>query len=220
MSEAKEITDDLEIIDLLKVISSSKEKVWIWQNDKDRLVFHALIKKVDPLSKLVHVHPTSSKGFHFSSKDNVFLYSAKKLVATKIIIRELEDEYMIFSLPKKVMRVSESFVDGLEFVEKENEGAHVHERTHDRNEIHGEKFIKVHFPDQPPKNGKIYYLNDISKSGLSFRVDDPGEFHKGDSLEVSEMNGKILTPFIKGEVMSVRELPNAAKEYKIGLRFT
>lgn len=219
MSEAKEITDDLEIIDLLKVMQTTKEKLWIWQNDQDRLVFHGLIKKVDQLSKLVHMHPTSTKGFHFSSKENVFLYSSNKLVATKLSIREIESGHLIFSLPKKIMRVSESFVDGLQFVEKENEGAHAHERTHDRNEINGEKFIKVHFPDQPPVNGKIYYLNDISKSGLSFRIDDPGEFHKGDQVEVSEMNGKPLTTFIKGEVMSVRELPAAGKMYKVGIRF-
>lgn len=219
MSESKEITDDLEIIDLLKVISTSKEKVWIWQNSGDRIVFHAQIKKIDQLSKLVHIHPTSSKGFSFDGRDNIFLYSAEKRVAARISVREVENDFLIFSLPKKITAIPSSFSDGLEFVEKENEGAHIHERFYDRNEVHGEKFIKIHFSDEPPAKGKTFYLNDLSQSGLSFRVDDPGEFHKGDSIEASEMNGKQLEPYIKGEVMSVKELPSAGKQYKVGIKF-
>lgn len=219
MSESKEITDDLEIIDLLKVISSKKEKVWIWQNSGDRLVFHAHIKKIDQLSKLIHLYPTATKGFSFNGRENIFLYSSEKLLATKLNIREVDSDYIIFSLPKKIMRVSENFVDGLEFVEKENEDAHIHERTHDRNPIQGEKFIKVHFSDHPPAKGKIYSLNDISKSGMSFKVDDVGEFHKGDMIEASEMNGKPLSPYLKGEVMSVRELPDSGKLFKVGIKF-
>ncbi|MFT6070772.1 MAG: hypothetical protein ACJAT2_000667 [Bacteriovoracaceae bacterium] len=223
MSEEKEdieeITDDLEIIDILKVIQTSKEKIWIWQNVGERIVHYAVLKKVDPIKKLVQVHPTAAKGFHVSSRDNVFLYSQSRLVATKLSVREVEKDYIVFSLPKKVMRVTESFVDGLEFVEKENEEAHTHERSHNRQEIEGDKFIKVNFQNEPTVKGEIYFLGDISQSGLSFRIDDPGSFHKGDLLEFSEMNGKALDPTMKGEVMSVRELPELPGMFKVGVRY-
>lgn len=217
--DKKEITDDLEIIDLLKVIASSKERVWLWQNIGERTVYQATLRKVDQIKKLVQINPTAQKGFQFESKDNVFLYSENKLIATKLSIREVESDYIVFSLPKKIMQVSESFVDGLELVERENEGAHAHERSHDRNEIHGEKFVKISFQHEPPSKGTIYYLNDISAGGMSFRVDDPGAFHKGDLIEVSEMHGKVLDTTMKGEVMSVRELSAAGTHYKVGVRF-
>lgn len=215
--ETTAITDDLEIINELKVLHNSKEKIWLWQNTEDRSVQHALIKKVDQLKKLVYIHPTTEKGFHILSKENVFIYSAERLIATKLEIREVDKDYLVFSLPKKIMRVSESFVDGLEFVERENEGAHTHEREHLRNEVHGEKFISLRFTGQTRTT--LFYLNDISKSGLSFKVTDPGAFHKGDQIEVVEMNTKPLEPIIKGEIMSVRELSNSAREYKVGVKF-
>jgi hypothetical protein len=217
--EIEEITDDLEIIDILKVIQSSKERIWIWQNVGERIVHHAVLKKVDPIKKLVQIHPTAAKGFHVSSKDNVFLYSQSKLIATKLSVREVEKDYIVFSLPRKIMKVTESFVDGLQFVEKENEQAHTHERTHNRQGIAGDKFIKVNFQNEPITKGDIYFLNDISQSGLSFKVDDPGAFHKGDLLEFSEMNGKEMDPSMKGEVMSVRELPEMPGMFKVGVRY-
>lgn len=217
-TENKEITDDLEIIDQLKVLNSTKEKVWLWQNVGERTVYFALVKKIDQLRKLVQIHPTTKKGFHFASKENVYMYSQDKLVAMKLEIREIEKDYLVFSLPKKIMRVSESFVAGLQIVERENEGAHVHERTHDRNEIHGEKFVRVKPADENVLPLE-YYLNDISQGGLSFRVQDVGEFHKGDKIEIVEMNGQPLEPVLKGEVMSIRELPAAGNFYKVGVRY-
>jgi hypothetical protein len=217
--ETVEVKDDLEIIDILKAIQSSKEKIWIWQNVGERVVQHAFLKKVDPIKKLVQIHPTASKGFNISSKDNVFLYSQNKLIATKLLVREIEKGFIIFSLPDKIMRVTKSFVDGLHFVEVDNEGAHTHERTHNRQEIGGDKFIKVNFQNEPAVKGDIYYLGDISQSGLSFRIDDPGSFHKGDLLEFTEMNGKKLEPSMKGEVMSVREQPEIPGMFKVGVRY-
>lgn len=219
IEEIVEIKDDLEIIDILKAIQTSKEKVWIWQNVGERVVQHALLKKVDSIKKLVQIHPTATKGFNISSRDNVFLYSQNKLIATKLSVREIEKDFIVFSLPQKIMRVNESFVDGLKFVEVDNEEAHSHERTHNRQEIGGDKFIKVNFENEPTAKGEIYFLGDISQSGLSFRIDDPGSFHKGDLLEFSEMNGKELDPLMKGEVMSVRELPEMPGMFKVGVRY-
>jgi hypothetical protein len=218
--ELEEITDDLEIISILKTIQSSKEKVWLWQNIGERIVQLALLKKVDQIKKLVQIHPTAAKGFHFSSKDNVFLYSQNKLIATKISIREVDKDYIVFTLPQKMMKVTESYVDGLQFVEKEDEQAHTHERSFNRQEIISEKFIKVSFQNEPLKKGDIYFLGDISQSGLSFKIDDPGAFHRGDLLSFSELNGKTLNPAMKGEVMSVRELPDAPGMFKVGVRYT
>lgn len=218
MSEkSNTISDDLEIISELGALHTAKEKVWLWQNSGERKVHFALIRKVDQLRKLVYLYPTTEKGFEVVSKENVFLYSADRLIATKLEIREIDKDYIIFSIPKKIMRVTNSFVPGLEFVEKENEGAHFHERTHERSEIQGEKFISVRFMGQTRTT--MFFLNDISQSGLSFKVEDPGAFHKGDQVEIVEMNTKPVEPILKAEVMSVRKTSDTLEDYKVGVKF-
>jgi uncharacterized protein YkuJ len=101
----------------------------------------------------------------------------------------------------------------------ENEGAHAHERNFNREEVHGEKFVTVKLSEDQNGKGTKFYLNDISQGGLSFRVQDVGEFHKGDKIDITEMNGQPLEPILKGEVMSVRELPAAGNFYKVGVRY-
>tara|TARA_R110002072_G_scaffold64203_2_gene159199 strand:- start:39772 stop:40461 length:690 start_codon:yes stop_codon:yes gene_type:complete len=222
--QRKFIADDLEIIDLFKVILRDKEKLWAWQQDKlpngVRPVHFVSIRKVDPIKKIIEVIPTTNTGFTYVKGKDLFLYCKSKNIATKISMRELESEYITFTIPQKLNILSEELAEKLAIVEKENEESNAHKREVPRKQADGQ-LVTVHKVDE---NGEIIHddlfgLYDISAGGMGFRVYDPAEFLKGDRVIVPSVNGKDLPNSLKGEVMSVRLMEDEGDIFKVGVRF-
>ncbi|MCP4913613.1 MAG: PilZ domain-containing protein [Oligoflexia bacterium] len=222
--ERKLISDDLEIIDLFKVIQRDKEKIWAWQQDKlengVRPVHFVNVRKVDPLKKLIEVIPTTNTDFTYVKGKDLFIYCKAKNIATKITMRELESGYLTFKIPERLNILSEELASKLSIVEKENEEDNAHKREAPRKQADGQ-MVTVNKTDEAGNIilDDMYTLYDISAGGMGFRVYDPAEFLKGDMVTVPSVNGKDLPNPLRGEVMSVRLMEDEGDIFKVGVRF-
>jgi hypothetical protein len=217
------ITDDLEIIDIFRLILKSKEKLWTWQQvpnkSGQRPVHFSLIKKVDPIKKTIEIEPTNKSGYRFSEQNDIFLYSRKKNVAIKFKAKWIDKQYIIFSIPQRLNQLSRELAEKISIVEKENEEANKHKRTAPRKKTEGGFVMLIKNYDDPASHKAILYnLYDISSGGMGLKVQDPGEFIKGMKVKIISINGKNLGKSILGEVMSVREMPED-QCFKIGVKF-
>ena len=218
------VTDELEIIDIFRTLHRKKEKLWLWQENKEnpnqRSIHLCTIRKVDVLAKLIWLNPLNQSKFHFNldeqRKDSdFFLYSKAKNMAVRFQARERDSEYMSFSTPKKINALSDDFSQKLNLIEKENEREHIHERQLPRKEAKGKQTIQALLANE--LQPKAYELYDISAGGLAIKWQDPGYFKKGDQIKILSINGAALKQPIQGEVVSIREMNDEI--FKIGVQF-
>lgn len=233
MSEAKKlpeskghiISDDLEIIDIFRSLVKNKEKVWTWQQKKNadggRPVHFAMIRKIDPIKKLVELLPTNEDGFHFTKGEDIFLYSADKNVAAKFSVREHQEGFISFSVPKHLNYLSEELAAKLSIVEKEDEGANSHLRDAPRKQAQDGQMITVKkvLKDNALGASRIYTLYDISQGGMGLKCFDPAEFKVGDIVHAVDIDGKPLAAALIGTVVAVRQIEEEYETFKIGVKF-
>jgi hypothetical protein len=216
------VTDDLEIIDLFRLLHRDKEKLWLWQQipneEGDRPVHYCLIKKVDVLKKMITLTPLTQEGFTFKkSQKELFLYSKTKNIATKISPREIDPAYIFFPIPEKINALSEELAAKINLVEKENESENSHKRSQPRKQATGKQTIRA-YKEGNDKKILPYTLYDISAGGLALKTIDPGMFKQGDFITIVSINAKELEMVISGEVVSVRHMEEE-DVFKVGVRF-
>ncbi len=215
------ITDELEIIDLFRILFKSKEKLWIWQENKEnpsqRAIHLCMIRKVDVISKLIWISPLNQSKFQFNSEgSDFFLYSKIRNLAISFKSREKDIEFISFTTPKKVNALSDDFSEKINLIEKENEQMHGHLRVAPRKQAKGKQTIRA--LRQGESQPQLYNLYDISAGGLAIKWEDPGYFKKGDLITILSINDSKLGSPITGEVVSVREMPED-EIFKIGVMF-
>lgn len=223
-SDDRRIDDDLEILGIFKGFLQRKEKLWLWQKADDeasqRIVHYGIVKKIDPFKKLIELRPNNSTGFKFTDdKAPIFLYSSKRCVALKTLMREYTPDFISFSFPKLLNAIKGDLLQNLQLVEKENESLHVHERQAPRVQAKGTQFIGMKRILEGHLSPLLTYeLYDISQGGMAFEVYDPAEFAIADKIQVLSIDGKPLPKTLHGKVVSVRQLPDA-DIFKIGVQF-
>lgn len=220
------ITDDLEIIGIFKAFMQRKEKLWTWQSTAElkgkRVVHYSIVKRVDPLKKLIELKPNNRSGFRFTSGDEIFLFSKIRSIAIKLKVREMGPEYIVLALPAKLNLIHGDFLRNIELVEKENEGANKHLRAVPRLQANEEQLVGVRRSSASESDYRpleFYELHDMSQGGLSFHVSDPAEFTVGDYVQIDHLNGKELKARIEAKVASVRVLEEADDLFKVGVAF-
>ena len=220
--QKKVITDDLEIIDFMRILHKSKENLWLWQqtpNEKgERPVHFCQVRKFDVLKKLIELTPLSDEGFSFQDKNaDLFLYSRKKNTAFKFKPRELEGHYIMLSVPDKLNHLSEELAAKISLVEEENESEKMHMRQQPRKSAGDNQTVTLskELEGSKPKQYKLY---DISAGGMALKTPDPGVFKKGDQLTVSSINAQALPQPIKGKVVSIRHMTDDDL-FKVGVQF-
>lgn len=221
-SQKKVITDDLEIIDFIRILHKSKEKIWLWQqipnSSGERPVHFCQIRKFDVLKKLIELTPLSDEGFSFTDKNaDLFLYSRKKNTAFKFKPRELEGHYIMLSVPEKLNHLSEELAAKISLVEEENESEKMHLRQQPRKSA-GENQTVTLSKTQGNNRPKQYPLYDISAGGLALKTPDPGIFKKDDELTITSINSQELPQAISGKVVSIRHMTEDDL-FKVGVQF-
>lgn len=217
------ITDDLEIIDLFRMIHKSKEKLWTWQQVPNetgvRPVHFSKIRKVNPIKKTIEIEPTNKSGYRFSEEHEIFLYSRSKNIAIKFKAKWTDTHYIIFNIPIRLNLLSEELSQKISIIEKENEEANKHKRTAPRKKTNsGFVMLIKNFEENPNQKPVFYDLYDVSSGGMGVKVEDPAEFIKGMKVKITSISGKDLAKTIQGEVMSVREMPED-DSFKVGVKF-
>jgi hypothetical protein len=220
------ITDDLEIIGIFKAFMQRKEKLWTWQTaatgKSRRVVHYSIVKRVDPLKKTIELKPNNRSGFHFTSSDEIFLFSKVRSIAIKLKVREMGPEFIVLVLPVKLNTIHGDFLKNIELVEKENEDAHKHMRTVPRVVALEEQLVGIRRKTDSESQYQpleFYGLHDMSQGGLSFHVSDPAEFTVGDTVQVEHLNAKELKTALAGKVASVRLLEDNEELFKVGVAF-
>jgi len=225
IEERKFIKDDMEIIDLFRLFAKTKEKLWVWQQKKDengfRPVHFAIIKKFDPLKKMIYFVPNNSRGFRLREKEEMYLFSQSRNIACKVTARELGSDFLIISTPLHLNILSEELASKLSIVEKENEESHLTERTAPRKTANDGQLVSI---ERVEKDGtlspaQMYGLYDISKGGMGFRANDPAEFLQNDKIFVSAVDGKPLPQKLSGTVVAIRQMEEEFETFKIGVKF-
>lgn len=215
------VTDELEIIDIFKVLFRKKERLWLWQENKEepsqRSIHLCCIRKVDVLGNTIWLHPLNQSEFSFENKgSDFFIFSKTKNMAVRFQAREKDAGFISFTIPKKLNALSEDFSQKLNLIEKENEEDHVHRREVPRKQAKGKQTIRaLRKGEQHPK---VYNLYDISAGGLAIKWDDPGFFKKEDILTIISINDSQLEQPLTGKVVSIREMTNE-NTFKIGVKF-
>ncbi len=215
------VTDELEIIDIFKAMARRKEKLWLWQENKEnpnqRSIHLCYIRKVDVLGKLLWLNPLNQSKFNFTNtQSDFFIYSKVKNMAVRFQAREKDSEFMSLTMPKKLNALSDDFSQKLHLVEKENEEENLHKREVPRKQAKGKQTIRAQ--KQGENQPKIYNLYDISAGGLAIKWEDPGYFQKNDLITIFSINDSTLKQPIVGQVVSVREI-SEEETFKVGVKF-
>lgn len=220
------ITDDLEIIGIFKAFMQRKEKLWTWQTisgaGNKRVVHYSIVKKVDPLRKIIELKPNNKSGFRFDSKTEIFLFSKVRSIAIKLKVREMGAEFIILALPQKLNLIHGDFLKNIELVEKENEQANKHLRQVPRVVAQEEQLLGLRrsgLEEQSTAPLEFFALHDMSQGGLSFYVSDPAEFSVGDFVVIEHLNDKELKSKLRGRVASLRLLEEGQDLFKVGVAF-
>lgn len=225
MSEKKDqVTDEFEIHSFLRVLSQTRDKIWLWQKelvDGKRLVQYGVIKKVDLIKKVIHVSPCNTKGFKFLTLDEYFLYDSQKSLAFKFKARELTSDMMVIPIPQSIHKLSSDFLKNVELVEVENEELFKHLREAPRVQPKNEQFVSLERTKLDGSFSKleVFTLYDISQGGMGFKIDDPSEFDIGEGVEVKYINENPVPKVMVGDVVSIRQDEDHGNEFKVGVRF-
>jgi hypothetical protein len=225
VSEKKDqVTDEFEIHSFFRVLSQSRDKIWLWQKelvDGKRLVQYGVVKKVDLIKKVIHVSPCSSKGFKFLTLEEYFFYDSQKSLAFKFKARELTTDMMVVPIPQNIHKLSSDFLKNVELVEVENEEQFKHLREAPRVQPKSDQFVSLtrESSDGTQPKLEIFPLYDISQGGMGFKIDDPSEFDLAEVVEVKFINENPVPKEMIGDVVSIRQDEERNNEFKVGVKF-
>ena len=92
-------------------------------------------------------------------------------------------------------------------------------RAHERFSLPQGSWVKIVINGQSETDYKMFELNDISQSGISFKSHISNEFKRGVEFYVIEIGGKIIKEALLARVRYVRSLNELKVEYKVGAEF-
>lgn len=217
------ISDDIEIIGIFKTLIQSKEKIWVWQRNiskvtGNRPVHMAIIKKVDPMKKIIEIRPTNQSGFRFDPEEEIFLYSTSRFIAVKINVKTRTSGIITFSLPERLNILDKNFLHTVGVLENEQEDKYKHLREGPRKAAKGNQIVTI----KRISNNAIqsHFLHDMSGGGMGFMIEDPGEYQVGEKIEIENIDGKPLSKTVTGTIVAIRQLDNKEfGQFKIGIKF-
>ena len=220
--EVRTIVDDLEIIDIFRVIHKTRERPWLWQlqpeNESNKRQVHvAIITRLNLVERFIAFESMSDEGMRFVEGRDIFFYSEEKNVATKFMPRKVRAHRIFVPFPSKLSVPSQEFsIANCLGIERENEEGHLDQRSSPRKRAYGIQSVLVERPNsEGPKRISIY---DISTGGMGLKIQDPGEFDKGQEILLSMVNNTKLTKPIKGTVVSIRQVKRD-NLFKVGIQF-
>ena len=95
----------------------------------------------------------------------------------------------------------------------------INNREHKRHEFPPFKWIKVVRPNDRMTNFKMYRLIDLSQSGVSFIINNPGDFKRNDEFYILEIHDKVMSNPLKAKVRFIQENDDFEVDYKVGCEF-
>ncbi len=224
-NEVRTVVDDLEIIDFFRVMHKMRERLWLWQprpdsksgNSNKRQVHVAVITKMNLIERFIILESMSEEGMRFTDGHPIFLYSEGKNVATKIMPRQVRTHRIHMPFPNKLSIPSQDFSIGNSLgIERENEQAYLNQRSGPRKRAYGIQSVLIE--KSYSKGHKRVSIYDISTGGMGLKIQDPGEFEKGQKIMLFKVNNTQLTNPITGEVVSIRQVKKD-NLFKVGVLF-
>lgn len=215
------ITDQLEIFNLLRKFQSSKTFLWVFP-DLEELTEKSPIH-LAKMAKIeydrIEVRPATENLFTFGTVNTLMFFSRDDEIAFKTKITKFNPEVISLPFPKEIFSITEAELDKVSlfkkistnFLEKRNEKRKRPEQPKTVSLTKSsEKLIKK-------VNPKKFELIDLSPSGMGILANLADDFQIGDEIEVRYFGEKKLKGLIIGEVKSIRELKTGG--FKVGILF-
>jgi hypothetical protein len=219
--EKVNLTDQLEIYNLLRRLQTSKVTFWVFRDLKE-ITENAPIH-LARLSKIeydkVEIRPATGNSFTFQKYYNLLFFYRDEELAFRAKITHLHPDLMTIPFPTEIFSTSESEMEKVPifkkivttFREKRNES---------RKTPKAKKIVVISkdtgtaFQKGIPKR---FELLDLSLSGMGIKTVVVDDFQIGDEIEVKSIDGREELGIISGEVKSIRELPSGG--FKVGILF-
>ncbi len=222
------ITDDMEIIRIFMEMKLKKERLWVWQKelleDGNRPVHLSTVNKIDQIKRVLELRPTNTGGYKFVGGKPVFVFSENRTFAFVDSPSVISQGHLSLKLPKELKIIKGDFLLKLQLVERENESANLEKREAPRVVAKAKQVVSIRrFSSGGGVRHPIlkFELYDVSSGGLSFIIDDPAEFEKGEELEVLRIDKSSFKKDLIGIVRSIREMEEEENKgiFKIGVQF-
>ncbi len=227
MSEerAKIIIDELDILDFLKELKKIRSRIWMWQTipiqlGGGRRVHLGAVRNINFDRKSIDIQPMVGSKFKFIKSKEIFLYHQDRQIGFRAKVKELDDEFIHVYFPQKLNLLTGYEFSDFKIVDNEDEEHHRHMREAARKSATANQYVEVLRYFGVNKNEKsVYRLHDISSGGLGIITLDPGDFIKGEKIEILSINGKATATKIQGEVVAIRRLDGDDDLFKVGVKF-
>ncbi|MBT3982483.1 MAG: PilZ domain-containing protein [Bacteriovoracaceae bacterium] len=210
MEEMRTSTNSHEIISALSEVKNRKDIVTLWQKQegKSRIICEFLLLKISRKEESLELIPIIPMEIKFSSKRPLFFFSEGRKIVFQIAFFTEKNGKTIFNIPSEV-KISESRIETRQTL---REGGFYLE------------FFKL---DESTMGNYKCRLLDISDGGAGI-YDKSGlsaNFKKNDSIEISRICGKTLSPPLKARIAYIKEARIKKKQFsmtlhRIGVEFT
>ncbi|MFI5390381.1 MAG: PilZ domain-containing protein [Bacteriovoracales bacterium] len=221
VKERENLTDQLEIYNLLRRLQTSKVTFWVFQELEeltDTSPIHlARLTKVE--YDKIEARPATGNSFTFHKDDNVMFFYRDEELAFKAKITHSHPEIFDIPFPTEVFSTNESDLEKVPIFKK-IVTTFREKRSESRKTPKAKKIVVISketgtaFQKGIPKR---FELLDLSLSGMGIKTVVVDDFQIGDEIEVRSIDGKEELGIIFGEVKSVRELEGGG--FKVGILF-
>ena len=127
MSQSTTITDPFEIDQFLKLFKKDEEKILLWQpKDNENNVHYGHVKKIDPIKQNFEIRPVDDEVFNFTKQSDIFFYSEKHQVASKLEVKIFDNQSLTFQYPTTLRVIKDNIFSTMKILEIENEKAFQH----------------------------------------------------------------------------------------------
>jgi hypothetical protein len=158
--------------------------------------------------------------FKFIKTEEIFLYQQERQIGFRARVKEIETEFVDVYFPRKLNILTGHEFSDFKIVEDENTDKFSHMRTAPRKTAGANQYIELMRHLEPHQGERsVYRLHDISSGGMGVITLDPGDFLKGEQVDIMAINGKASASKLRGEVVAIRKLDGDADLFKVGFKF-
>jgi c-di-GMP-binding flagellar brake protein YcgR len=221
VKERENLTDQLEIYNLLRRLQTSKVTFWVFQELEELTekspIHLARLTKVE--YDKIEVRPATGNSFTFHKDDNVMFFYRDEELAFKAKITHSHPEILTIPFPTEVFSTNENDMERVPIFKK-IVTTFREKRSESRKTPKAKKIVVISketgtaFQKGIPKR---FELLDLSLSGMGIKTVVVDDFQIGDEIEVRSIDGKEELGVIFGEVKSIRELDGGG--FKVGILF-
>jgi PilZ domain len=215
------LTDNLEIFNLLRKLQSSKAPIWVFPN-LDELTEKSPIH-LAKISKIeydrLEIRPSSGNNFTFEKANILMFFFRDEELAFKTKVTKYNPELISIPFPGEIFSIDETDLEKVPLFNKIITNFQ-EKRSEKRKNPQEKKYVFVGKETKGILNksvAKKFELLDLSPSGMGFITSIADDFQIGDVLDVSFKESAISADILYGEVKSIRELRDGG--FKIGVLF-